>query len=70
MKLVKFQFKEFAKYWFDLSKITFGSLILKFFEPEAPKFDLRSVLTIICGLILASIFALLGLKIGGKVKKS
>lgn len=69
MKLTEFQFKEFAKYWFDLSKITFGSLILKFFEPEAPGFGPRSILTVFSGLTFSAFFAMMVLVISKKVKK-
>lgn len=68
-KLKEFQLKEFSKYWFDLSKVTFGSLILKLFEPGAPKLETKSVLTIFSGLTVSVFFIILGLKFSEKVKE-
>lgn len=59
--LSEFQFKELAKYWFDLSKLTFVSLILKFFEPEARLASSFSFLTIVFGLTAAAGFVIVGL---------
>jgi len=69
MRLTQFQYKEFAKYWFDLSKVTFGSLILKLFEPGAPKIELKSILTVISGLTFSVFFAILGLRFAKEVKQ-
>jgi len=68
MKLNKYQYKEFSKYWFDLSKLTFASLIVKLFEPGAPKFEFRSILTIISGVMFSIVFITLGLKFSKEVK--
>lgn len=69
MKLTKFQLKEFTRYWFDLSKVTFGSLILKFFEPQAPRLTPGSLGVLLCALTLTFIFAILGLRFSRGVKK-
>jgi hypothetical protein len=68
-KLAEFQLKEFSKYWFDLSKVTFGSLILKFFEPAAPKLTPGSVEVLFLALTLTLIFVILGLRFAQEVKK-
>jgi len=68
IRLSNFQIKQISKYWFDLSKLTFASLILKLFEPEAPKFTYSSYATIVLGLIATAIFVMLGLEFSRKVK--
>jgi len=67
--LKDFQLKEFSKYWFDLSKVTFASLILKLFEPGAPKFVFGSFGVLLLGLTLTLIFVILGLRFARGVKK-
>jgi hypothetical protein len=69
VKLTKFQSEEISKYWFDLSKLTLLSLVLKLFEPSKAEMNLISILTIISGLILAGCFASMGILFSGKVKK-
>lgn len=68
MKFTKFQYEEFSKYWFDLSKLVCASFILKFFEPGAPKFTINFVLTVVAGLTIAGILAILALSLGKRVK--
>ncbi len=68
LKLSKFQQKEFSKYWFDVSKLTFGSFILKLFEPASPKFTIASMITLLFGLTLALIFVMVGLRFSQGVK--
>lgn len=70
MKLNKFQFREISKYWFDLSKLSFVSLVLKLFEPNMSNMDLRSFLTIITGLILTGSFASIGILFSKGVKEN
>ena len=67
--LREFQLKEFSKYWFDLSKLTIASLILKFFEPGSPKISIGSVLILFVGLTCALFFVIVGLKVGKGVKR-
>jgi len=69
LALEEFQLKEFSKYWFDLSKVTFGSLILKLFEPGAPRLETRSLLTIFSGLTFSVFFVILGLKYSKEIKE-
>ena len=68
VSLTEFQFKEIAKYWFDLSKLTFGSLILKLFESGMPEFTIRSFLIMIWGLTAMTVFASLGVRFAKEVK--
>lgn len=70
MKFTEFQLKEISKYWFDLSKLTFVSLILKFFEPGSPSFSWFTVLTIFFGLTATALFAIVGLRISREVKNA
>lgn len=67
--LNEFQIKEISKFWFDLSKFTFISLILKFFEPQSPAFTFGSIGAVFLGLILVCIFAIVGMLFSRKVKK-
>lgn len=67
-KLSKTQTLELSKYWFDLSKLSFGSLILKLFEPGAPNFTPLSFGIIFWGLALTIIFAMIGLQFSRKIK--
>lgn len=69
MKFSSFQYKEFSKYWFDISKIIVASLVVKFFEPEAKQITFSSLATIFVGLTLAFIFVILGLKLSKEVKE-
>jgi len=69
IKLSQFQYKELAKFWFDLSKLTFGSLILKLFEPTLPKISLSAFGTLLSGLILTVIFGMLGMRFSKEVKQ-
>jgi len=69
LRLNKFQLKEISKFWFDLAKLTLISLVLKLFEPGAPSIDLRSTLTVISGLIIASAFIIIGLLFSRGVKE-
>ena len=68
-KLREFQLKEFSKYWFDLSKLVFASLILKFFEPEVPKLTSGSFLTMFSGLTISAFLATVGLRLSKEVKE-
>lgn len=61
-RLDKSQRKEFGKYWFDVSKIMFASLVVKLFEPGAPVIILGSLVTILFGLTSSVFFAILGLR--------
>lgn len=58
----KSQRKEFGKYWFTMSHIVFGSLVIKLFEPGAPVMSVVSLLTLVFGLTCALFFAMLGLR--------
>lgn len=69
MKLNEFQRKELTKFWFNLATFTFGSMILKLFEPSAPKFTGGSIGIVILGLIFMIIFVILGLEFSKGVKK-
>ena len=60
-KLTKDQFKEAGKYWLDLSKLTFASLILKLFEP-GQTFVLSSIITVLFGLTFSIALVILGLR--------
>jgi hypothetical protein len=68
-KLSSYQLKKLSDYWLDISKLAIASLIIKFFEPDAPRFTISSALTMIGGLLIAIIFAILGLKFSRKVKQ-
>lgn len=63
-KLSKFQREEFAKVWFDISKLCVASLILKMFEPGHNGFDFFSLLTMVSGLTAFWLCVRLGLYIG------
>lgn len=69
MKLTQFQLQELAKYWFDISKILVGSLVVKFFEPKAPEFTGGSLAAIFASLTLAFLCVILGMNLLGRVKK-
>ncbi|HTK03210.1 MAG TPA: hypothetical protein VL401_00380 [Alphaproteobacteria bacterium] len=62
IRLSRNQISELSKYWFDLSKLTFASLILKLFEPGIAKFDGISIGIALWGLMGTIIFATLGLE--------
>lgn len=61
LKLDKSQRKELGKYLFDLSKIVFGSLVIKLFEPGSVVFSYGSVLTLLLGLTSSGLIVILGL---------
>ena len=61
LKLDKSQRKEFGKYLFDLSKLVLVSFVIKLFEPGSPITNIGSVLTIMLGLTISTMFAMLGL---------
>ena len=58
VKFSDIQYKELAKYWFDLSKLIVASMILKLFEPQTSQLTLSSGITVVFGLIFAVGFAL------------
>jgi hypothetical protein len=68
VKLTQLQYKELAKYLLDLSKLFFVSLILKLFEPNAPRFTVNSLVIAVFGLTISLVFAILGIKLLRKVK--
>lgn len=67
-RLSRNQTLELSKYWFDLSKLTFASLILKLFEPGVAEFTSLSVATVLLGLIGTVLFVMIGLVFSKKVK--
>lgn len=67
IKLSNFQIKQISKYWFDLSKLTFASLILKLFEPGGSRLNLISLGTLFWGIVLTGIFVGLGIEYSRKV---
>jgi K+ transporter len=70
LTLNQFQIEEFSKYWFDLSKITFASLVIKFFEPEKLRFTTGSWITVSIGLTVTFLLAMIGLLLSREVKKN
>lgn len=68
LALNRFQQQEFSKYWFNLSTLTIASFVLKFFEPQAPKITLGSIITLFIGLTLAVAFIIIGLWFSKEVK--
>lgn len=70
LTLNRFQIEEFAKYWFDLSKITFASLVIKFFEPEKLRFTIGSWITVLLGLTVTILLVMIGLLLSREVKKN
>lgn len=51
-ELSKFQREEYAKLWFDLAKISAGSLVIKGFEPKEVSLDWGLLLTLAGGLAI------------------
>lgn len=66
--LDKSQQKEFGKYWIDLSKIVFASLVIKLFEPGSPAITFNSVITVASGLTASLLLAMLGLRFSKEKK--
>lgn len=69
MKLTQFQIQEFSKYWFDLSKIVVASLVIKFFEPQAPTVSANSLFTIFVGLTFAMACVIFALRLSKEKKR-
>jgi len=63
-KLSKFQREEYAKLWFDLSKISIGSLVVKLLEPSGPEVNSENIIIFISGLIIFLLCVRVGLFIG------
>lgn len=68
-KLTKFQRDEYAKVWFDLSKLSAASCIFKAFEPGGPKLDVGLLFTIIFGLTVFLLCVKVGLSISKEETK-
>lgn len=66
--LSKFQREEYAKLWFDLAKISIGSLVIKLIEPGGPEFNLENIIIFIAGLIIFLLCVRVGLFIGKENK--
>lgn len=67
--LKQFQLKELSRYSFDLSKIIFGSLVIKMFEPPNNyKLEIKSFLTIFAGLFLTFFTAYFSLILSKEVR--
>lgn len=56
------QRKELTKYWFGLSQIVVGSMIVKLFESGAPTITIGPLLIILAGLTIALFLVILGLR--------
>lgn len=68
-KLDSTQRKEFGKYWLDISKIAFASLVIKLFEPGVPPLSIESVGTLLLGLTMGLLTAMLGLRFTKEARK-
>lgn len=66
--LTKFQREEYAKLWFDLSKISIGSLVIKLLEPSGPAINIDSIIVLLAGLIIFILCVRVGLYIGKEGK--
>lgn len=70
IQLTNFQLEKLSSYFLTLSQITAGSLLLKFFEPEAKiELNQKSLITFIGALIIFLSSLITGLFIAGKVYK-
>lgn len=65
--LSKFQRQEYAKVWFHISVVMFGSLVIKIFEPGNQKITIDSLITVLAGLLLFFLCVKVGLHIGKKI---
>lgn len=64
----EYELKKLADFWFDLSKITLVSLVLKLFEPGKVAFTIGSLLTVAIGLTFSSWSAKIALEFAKRVK--
>lgn len=64
----EYELKKLTDFWFDLSKITLVSLVLKLFEPGKVAFTVGSLLTVAIGLTFSSWCAKVGLAFAKRVK--
>lgn len=64
----QYELRQLSNYWFDLSKLSLGSLVLKLFEPEVSVSG-GSLMFATGGLITALVCAKTGIKFARKVKE-
>ncbi len=64
-----YELKKLSEWWFDLSKLSIGSLVLKLFEPNDQKFDVTSAFTVLLGLTFFIVCANFGRKLAQKVQE-
>lgn len=63
-----YELKKLSEWWFDLSKIAIGSLVLKLFETEGVVFGVRALFSILLGLTFFIVFATFGRNLARRVK--
>lgn len=64
-----FELQKLAEWWFDLSKITLGSMAIKFFEPGVWDYSVKSFSSLTAGLFLGLLFARLGTRFARMVER-
>ncbi len=62
-----FELQKLSEWWFDISKIALGSIVVKLFEPGI-KFESGSIVVLLAGLIAVVSCANIGLKFARMVR--
>ena len=63
-----YELKKLSGWWFDLSKLSIGSLVLKLFEPGDGELGAASVFTVLLGLTFFLVCANFGRKLAREVQ--
>ena len=64
-----YELKKLSEWWFDLSKLSIGSLVLKLFEPTDQAFGVISIFTVLLGLTFFIVCANFGRKLARRVEE-
>ena len=61
-----FELQKLSEWWFDVSKITLGSMVIKLFEPGI-RLENGSVIVLLAGLTVSVFCANIGMQFARKV---
>lgn len=65
-----FELQKLSEWWFDLSKMAIGSMVLKLFEPGGSKFTGWSAASLVAGLTMTVLCARIGVEFARKVRET
>ncbi len=69
VKRSTYELKKLSEWWFDLSKLSIGSLVLKLFEPSDRAFGATSAFTVLLGLTFFIVCANFGRNLARRVEE-